>query len=409
LRAHPIRTGQAVWSSQLAAAGLAALFLLVTASGCHGPDRPARTAQSVPPTPTPGYLDPERLLALHPDAPELVDLDRRIQRARKFPTPLRTPSLQSPEPLILATPETLPQAKPVSREVDAARARAAVEEDFNIRRLARPEEEEQRYRRALERLRRRFLELRLEPRPIDDNEDLAEALRNARRYSELEEQLRSLRERPEDRLFYTPAQLSRRRELYRLTQQEQEALRQAEMTRLEQALDPSGSRGRNLPKQERQIPPEELARVEQERDARRQQALEALAKLEQSTLEAAVHTELPPAGPLPDPAPAALPEEELAGDRELAASKTAKSAQAKVTLPSASAAASAASSLVALQRTREELREHLLEETKAAALVAARSHGINATFTRGAAPDRTAQLAPDVVRVLSGRVRKGAR
>ena len=357
----------------------------------------------------PGYLDPERLLSLHPDAPQLADLDRRIERARKFPVMPGAPTLQAPDPLHLASPEPPTESKPVSREIDAARARTAVEEDFAVRRLARPEEEEQRYRRALERLRRRFLELRLEPRPIDNDEDLADALRNARRYSELDEQLRSLRERPEDRLFYTPAQLGRRRELYRLTQQELEELRQAEMTRLEQALDSSSGRGRRSPKQDRQIPPEELARVEKERESRRQEALETLAKLERATLDAAVHTELPPVSIAANPVPTALPEEELVGDRELAAAKVAKSREEKITRPSASAAASAAAAVTALQKTREELRDHLMEEVRAAALAAARSRGVTPTFTRGAAPDRTAQLAPEIVQLLSGRVRKGAR
>lgn len=409
MRAHSIRTGQTVRSSQLAAAGLAALFLLVAASGCHGPDRRTRQAQSATTAPAPGYLDPERLLALHPDAPQLADLDRRIERARKFPAMPGPPTLQAPEPLYLSAPAAPAPPKPVTQEIDAARARAAVEEDFNIRRLARPEAEEQRYRRALERLRRRFLELRLEPRPIDDNEDLAGALRNARRYSELDEQLRSLRERPEDRLFYTPAQLGRRRELYRLTQQELEELRQAEMTRLEQALDSTADRGRNSPKQDREIPPEELARVEQERDSRRREALEALAKLARTTLETAIHTELPPVSGPANPTPAAPPEEELAGERELAAAKVAKSRAEPVTLPSASAAASAAASVTALQKTREELRAHLLEEVRATALAVARSRGIIPTFTHGAAPDRTAQLAPEIVRLLSGRIRTGAR
>jgi len=403
------RTGQPVRASQLAAAGLTALFLLISTSGCHGTDRRANSQRRAPVALVPGYLDLDRLLALHPDVSKLADLDRRLRRGREFPQPPGVRPLEAPEPLNLAVPEAPPAAAPVSREIDATRARAAVSEDFAIRRLARPEEEEQRYRRALERLRRRFLELRLEATPVDSDEDLAAALRNARRFSELEEQLRSLRERPEDRLFYTPTQLSRRRELFRLTQQEQDELRQAEMTRLEQALDLTSNRGRNPPKTDRQIPAEELVRVEQARESRRKEALDALATLERATLEAAVRTELPPVVTGADPPAIALPAEELAEERELAASRVARSRQEKVTLPSASAAASATTSLANLQQTREELRERLLEEVRAAAFSAARSRGIIPTFTHRAAPDRTAQLAPEIVRLLSGRVRSGAR
>lgn len=382
----------------------------MSASGCTGTDHRTHQSYSAPPPPTAGYVDAERLLALHPDNSRLVDLDRRLRRARTFPAAAAPSLLPAPAPLLLAEPESPPAANPVSREVDAARARAAVEEDFAIRRLARPEEEEQRYRRALERLRRRFLELRLEPRPNEDADDLAEALRNARRFSELEEQLRSLRERPEDRLFYTPAQLSRRRELFRLTQQEQEELRQLEMTRLEQSLDPTLNRSRNLPRPDRQIPAEELARVEHDRETRRQEALELLAKLERTAIETATRTELPePIATPTDTAPSGLDAEELAAEREQAAAKVARSNAGKVTQPSASAATSAVTSLDALLKMRGELRQRLLEEVRAAALSAARDQGITPTFTRGAAPDRTAQLAPEVGRLMSGRVRKGAR
>jgi hypothetical protein len=50
-----------------------------------------------------------------------------------------------------------------------------------------------------------------------------------------------------------------------------------------------------------------------------------------------------------------------------------------------------------------------LEEVRAAAMSAARHQGINPTFSSGAAPDRTAQVAPEVNRLLSGRVRSGAK
>lgn len=357
-----------------------------------------------------GYINPERLLALHPDAPQLQAIERRIERARRFPAPLALHPLTPPEPLILSAPETRGEAPTPSRSVDGERVRTSISEDFEIRRRGRPEEEEQRYRRALERLRRRFVELRLEPRPSEDSEDLEAALRNARRFSELEEQLRSLKERPEDRLFYTPAQLSRRRELYRITQQELEALRQTEAARLERSLDPTVNRPRSQLNQERQIPAEELARAAQARDARRREALELLAQLERSTLEMELHRELPPMSVTQGaPEPVALPAEELVTDREAASEKVSRSNAGKVPPPSKAAFASAAASLAELGKLREELRQRLLEEVRAAAASAARHQGIDPTFSAGAAPDRTAQVAPEVTRLLSGTVRSGAK
>lgn len=408
--AHPIHTGQLVRSSQFAATGLTALFLLFSLVGCRGPDRRALKARRLPPKVVSGYIDSERLLSLHPDASQLVELDRKIQRARQFPTSVVVQSLRSPDPLLLAAPVSPPENAPEPLEVDATRVRTSVAEDFAIRRRARPKEEEQRYRQALERLRRRFVELRQEPRAAEDQTDLQEALQNARRFSELEEQLRSLRERPEDRLFYNPAQLSRRRELFRLTEQELEALRQAEATRLEHSLDPTSNRIRGQSPQERQIPAEALARIERTREAQRQEALELLQKQEQSTIESAVSAKLPP--PMVTsgaPEPNDLSTEELRVERETAANKVAQSQTRKVAPPSAAAATSATESLAALGKLREELRLRLLEEVRAAAKTVARNQGIKATFSPGAAPDRTAQIAPEVIRLLSGRVRSGAR
>lgn len=357
-----------------------------------------------------GYIDAERLLALHPDASKLVELDRKIKRARQFPISVAVHPLRSPEPLLLAAPASPPEIAPNPLEVDASRVRASVAEDFAVRRRARPEEEEQRYRQALERLRRRFVELRQEPRAAEDQTDLQQALQNARRFGELEEQLRALRERPEDRLFYNPAQLSRRRELFRLTEQELEALRQAEAARLEQSLDPTSNRTRSQSPQERQIPAEALARIERTREAQRQEALELLQKQEQSTTESAISAKLPPPVVTSGaPEPSDLTTEDLQVEREAAANKVAQSQERKVAPPSAAAATSATESLAALGKLREELRLRLLEEVRAAAKAVARNQGIQATFSPGAAPDRTAQIAPEVIRLLSGRVRSGAR
>jgi hypothetical protein len=149
------------------------LFSVLWLSGCQGTSRPPVTRPD-PQTPVLGFVDAERLLPYHPDARKLEALDRRINLAqRPLPASAGRP-VREPAVVQLSLPEPV-ESKSPSREIDRERALTAVREDFEVRRRARPEQEEERYRRALEQLQRRFLELRREPRPEAASDDLAEA------------------------------------------------------------------------------------------------------------------------------------------------------------------------------------------------------------------------------------------
>jgi len=354
------------------------------------------------------FVDAEQLLRLHPDIDSLHRLDRAITRAARRTTPPKLAHLRLPEPLPLPLPDQPAVATAPTTKADGARAREAVREDFEIRRRARPEQEEERYRRELERLRRRFLELRREPRTEAESDDLALALRNARRMSDLMAQLRSLQERPEDRLFYNAAQLRRRRELYRLTEQDLEDLRREEARRLERALEPTEAWVRRSGEAPAEIPPEEIARVEQERDTLRREALAELDRLERMRLREIDSTELP------------SPENMRVQPKETTATSTA--ADEALTTMSARVKASEAaagntpvnrspaySAVGALEQERSQLRERLLQEVRALAASAGRARGISVSFSRGSAPDRTSELANEVRRLFTAATGAGGK
>lgn len=376
---------------------LAALFVAFATPGCKRPQASPGAAPVAPERVT-VYVNPERLLAYHPDASRLEHLDRMIRRAGTTPTPAVVEGLREPPEVELPLPDPPTESEaPPGPEVE--RARQAVREDFEIRRLARPDEEEERYRRALERLRRRYLELRREPRTAAEEEDLALALRNARRISELLEQLRALEEKPEDRLFYNAAQLRRRRDLYRLTQQDLEAIRREEARRLQAALgpDPWARRAGETP---REIPPEQLARIEQQREELRKEALAELDRLEQNRIVAVESATLPP-----PQVERSVPELPLEPQPPVAEGREAMRAQVRAAGTTDSTERGGApdfrDTVAALRAEREQLRTRLLREVRAVAAVAARERGMIPTFEPGKGPDRTALLAEPVRRLLS--------
>ncbi|MCC2670166.1 MAG: hypothetical protein K0Q72_2637 [Armatimonadetes bacterium] len=397
--------GQRLRRPETPVVALAAL-LLVLGSGCGRKAAPPAASVPAVAAPTPGYLDVERLLRVHPDLSKLRELERRMTQTTRAHRPLGSHTLRAPEPVALATPapaETLPAAP---AGVDKAGAIAAIREDFAIRRAARPEREEEAYRRALGRLRRRFLEFRREPLPVDADKDLALAVKNARRFSELQEQLRSLRERPEDRFFYTPAQLRRRRELFHLTEQEVEALRLEEVARLENALEARGPL-RNAEGTEREIPAAEIEKAERERDQLRREALEELARLERQEIARVNELVLPaPAieGVRPDPSLTA--DGDIESERTRFEARVRESAQPP-TVPNAPDPVPG--TVAALRQERDELRLRMTEEVRAAAAAAARARGIRSIFKRGAAPDRTRDIEPAVARLLAGTAPQGER
>jgi hypothetical protein len=343
------------------------------------------------------FVDPARLLSVHPDLARLRQLDQTIARASRRTDAAEIAPLRAPEPVSLSVPNALIPSPATAQGVDDARAKQAIRDDFEIRRQARPEQEEDRYRRDMERLRRRYLELRREPRAEAAADDLALALRNARRMSDLMEQLRALRERPEDRLFHNAAQLRRRRELYRLTEQDLEELRREEARRLERALDGSGEWTRQAGEPPREIPPEEIARLERERDTLRREALAELDRLEALRIEAVEQTRVP-ASDVTAVQPAESDDSRMADVRaEVAARvKAAESGRR----PAPSAPRSSLDAAQGLRQEREELKGRLLQEVRALAAAAAKSRGWSASFTRGIGPDRTAAIADDVRRLI---------
>lgn len=377
----------------------AALLVFSGATGCRRSPTPA---VSVVPsaTPTVAFVDAEQLLRLHPDISSLHRLDRAITRAGRRTTPPKLANLRLPQSLPLPLPDQPAEATAPTTKMDGARAREAVREDFEIRRRARPEQEEERYRRELERLRRRFLELRREPRTEAESDDLALALRNARRMSDLMAQLRSLQERPEDRLFYNAAQLRRRRELYRLTEQDLEDLRREEARRLERALEPTEAWVRRSGEAAAEIPSEEIARVERERDTLRREALAELDRLERMRLAEIDSTALPS----PD-SMRVQPKETTATSTAADEALAAMAARVKASEAAAGNApverSPARSAVGALEQERSQLRERLLQEVRALAASAGRARGMTVSFSRGSAPDRTSELANEVRRLFT--------
>ncbi|MGV3722572.1 MAG: hypothetical protein ACO1SX_16820 [Actinomycetota bacterium] len=381
-----------------AAPCFAALLLVSGLTGCRRSSPPPPvTAPAVVVQPV--FVDANRLLAFHPDMDRLRQFDQTIARASKRSGVPVIASLRAPAPVTLSLPEPPAPAPEIEAGIDTQRARQAIRDDFEIRRRTRPEQEEDRFRREMERLRRRYLELRREPRPEAAADDLALAIRNARRLSDLLEQLRSLQARPEDRFFYNAAQLRRRQELYRLTEQDLEELRREEAQRLERALQANDAWAKRTDEPPREIPPEEIARVERERDTMRREALAEFDRLEAMRLEIVDRTQLPEPGVTSVRPLEAVDMQPEAATRADVESRVASVESAHPRTPEGDGGPVIA--VEALRLQREQLRERLLQEVRALAAAAARARGWSASFTRGSGPDHTAEVGKDVRRLVS--------
>jgi hypothetical protein len=374
-RSTPVR--RAAWLA-LVAVGFSAPSLL---AGCRTPA--PRGAVSAPPAPRDGYVNIDAYLPLHPAAAQLEDLDRRIALLSRPLPPAAQPALSIPASVTLPVPPP-PGERAVPRPIDADRVRADVRVDFKVRRLAEPDRADQAYQAELERLRRRFTGLRQEPRQDDSERELAAATEQAERYSRLRQQLKTLEERPEDRLFYNPAQLRRRRELYGLVEAELANLRREQIQRLRRAVEqPAPVSGK--------IPPERLAEAERRRDAARARARAALDQLENEAVARALD------GQLPVPQPASVPDVPPGEGEELRAplahavqevehgtsvARTGSPAQRQPPAPTTAD----------LIRRREDLRGRIREDLRAVAMEAGKASGVSVTFRPGASPDRTGEL-----------------
>ena len=390
----PARTERG-WKGDRAAAAalLSTLFLsLAFLNGCR--TAPRRSASIAPAQVVdPGYVDVRQYASAHPASGQLQALDRDIARLQGA----RAPDRQKPDPIEAPTVTGLPfpppdeAQSPASRGIDAERARASIREDYALREKAQPDPGEAEYQRELERLRRRFLELRDLPQPEDDREALRQALAQGEEIMRLERRLRELEPRANDRLFQPRGRLRERREGYRRTREALEALYQQRRERLQASLE--------LPRRERpRIPPELLERAERERDALRRRALEQLRQLERAELGRISQIELPP--PLP-----ALSPPEPDGDSGIPGStRIAVVKPAGRTGQPASDSNLRSVALRDLRRQRDQLRAAMMDDLRATARAAGKGAGIAVTFERGSAPDRTAELLPRVRAYLSQRV-----
>lgn len=341
-------------------------------------------------SPQPAYVDVSRLLELHPAAAQLHALEAEAQARPAGPRGATNgPAWETPPAEALSVPAAPEATHPANREPDAARTQAEIRESFALRRRAEPDPAQDAFEAKVAELRRRYAAMRQAIETHDPAQDLKAATLQAEREQTLSAQLQALRERPEDRFFYTPTQLRRRRELYAVAEQELQELRQAGIQRLRQALEP--------PRQVTVPVPENLIReAEAERDRAKARARELLRDMEREQLAAAARVQLPAANVDVPPPPATPPDPEIDAERQKLSER--------VEHPAAPAAAPPAQpgpkALPAAEAARV-LRTSIIDDLKAAATAAGRDHGYAVVFTARGAADRTGELMPDVRRALS--------
>jgi hypothetical protein len=305
--------------------------------------------------------------------------------------------MREPPAFALAAPAPPAPGPAPEARIDEERARASILEDYAIRRLAQPDEAEERYQQELERLRRRYVELREQARAsAPKEEDVQRSLRLAEQIRSLEQEVKDLQENPSDRLLYRPEQLRQRRERRRQKQEELVEARGKQNALLEESLA--------VPKHvQPQVPPARIQQAEKRRDEERKRSLEALKQQERSDLAELSRTALP-APPAPETPPPPSEESALAARDRM--KERARAAPVSRFLPDRVGSADPAA-LKLLRRRREQLLTLIYEDLRAAAVTAGRSAGIEVTFEAGRAPDRTAQLLPRVHAVLEGKLPPG--
>lgn len=369
-----------------------ALFVsLGLLTGCQ-PKPPVPGAETVPKAPdlrVVGYVQVDRYVPLHPAAEHLQALDRQIARLKGRPEPPGLEELEAPAAAALPVPAHPEEPASPSRAPDLERARAAIQEEFAIRAEAEPDQADRRYRVELARLRRRYLEARLDlPEVAQPTDDLTEARARAAEMVKLEHRIRNLEERPERRVLYTNEELRKRRNERDEARQKLEVLRLAELERLRKALELP----RRQPMRRVEIPAGELARADRERSEARSQERMRLIREEREALDRLQDRVLPPPPAEPEAVP---PEPAVAPSLALAeAAERGTSVQA-APFPGNAAA------LKALFQQRTSLHEAILRDLRVAANNAARTSGIALKSARAGVPNRTAELLPSVRRILA--------
>ncbi len=334
----------------------------------------------------------ERYVSFHPAAGQLKSLDRQIERLRGKSVPVALQALEVPEEVIIPAP--VPPQEPVAPRLtpDLHRAREAVREEFLTRAQAEPDHAERAYRIELARLRRRFVEARLElPEAEAAGDDLAEVRARTLEMDRLERRIRELEERSDRRALYTSDELRKRRAERDEARHRLEVLREAELERLRRALEIP----RRQPMRRVEIPAEELARAERERNEARSQEQMRLAREEREALEQLQHRTLPSPHVAPVPvalAPSAAPSAEGS-----------QAAPQELPKPSQPLWGNAAA-LQALFLKRTSLYQAILRDLRVSANNAARSAAVDLKPKQTGVPDRTAELLPAVRRALAARI-----
>lgn len=205
--------------------------------------------------------------------------------------------------------------------------------------------------------------------------------------SQLNQQLERLKERPQDRLLYTAAQLRRRRELLDSTRAEIQRLHQLQVDRLRSSL-----RSQSATNQRRRPAPIPVRRPNVPKVRPPDPALMAAEQKELETLRSASN--------LPAPEPPLVTG--TAPDSHQPARDQVTAALASNKKPGAMPREDVAAYGKSLEARRTSLREMLLDELHAAAASAAREHGWELTTGSGGR-DATSELRSEVQAMLAGR------
>ena len=374
--------------------GISALFLSPCLLSACARREPGTAASALAPPAAAAqlaYVDTSALVALHPAVRQLAELDAEV-RSLRAQQPLATPSLTPPEGTRLLVPEAPGTPATPRLHIDSTASDAAIRTDFAARRASSPDAGAEAYERRVDELKRRYTQLRSEPRAAASGMDNSRATHIAEESSRLRDVLASLREQANDRLFYSPAQIRRRRELSRAAEAELTNLQQQQIALLRQSVEPPPHPAPPS------VPEAALARAAAERDRRRREAASALDAQEQQELTATHHIDLPaPDMGIPAAPPAELSAEEQSGAREMLANTVRqRGAHAHQGTPDKLRE----ERLHVLRERRAELQQFIREDVQAAAASAARARGLTLVPQRGAAPDRTGELRPLVASLL---------
>lgn len=375
-----------------------AFYLVLTLVGCR-PQPPPTTAQparATTPVLTPAYVNLQALAPLHPAQVRLRDLDRQISmlQAGAPAAPIKSVQIDEPPPAELPVPAAPKEAAPPP-PIDRQRDEAEIKADYDLRRQAQAAQPDTAYQEELDRIRRRLRQLRLEIPVEHQEQDLQRGMERAREMQRLEAQIRSLREQLDPRFFRPREALAAAREELKRVQAELDRLKREQIEELRASLEapptPSPQHSAAPERMEREL----LDRAERARKQREEQDRAGLLQAERRDLEQLSRTTLPSP---PEATPVEVPHEEATEAREQVAAAIRSVRESKPAPPPGAGAA-----INALRSERERLAQAMMEDLRDTAAAAGRTRGLQLTFARGRAPDRTAELQPLMRQILQGR------